>query len=114
MTVEEITRRIREFRDARDWLQFHTPKDMAMAISIEANELMEQFLWRSPEECTQRIATRREAIADEVADIGIHLFELSELLGLDLLAEMSRKLEKNGLKYSVEKAHGSNVKYDEL
>jgi len=85
-----------------------------MAISIEANELLEQFLWRSPDECAKRVQEKREAVGDELADIGIHLFELAEVLGFDLLAEMTRKLEKNGAKYPASKARGSNAKYDEL
>jgi NTP pyrophosphatase (non-canonical NTP hydrolase) len=114
MTVAEITHAIREFRDARDWRQFHTPKDMAMAISIEASELLEQFLWRSPAECEARVAEQRDKIGDELADIGIYLFELADLLGYDLLHEMSRKLGQNAAKYPVHKARGSNTKYDEL
>ena len=71
MTVEEITAKIREFRDQRDWSQFHSPKDMAEAISIEASELLEHFLWRSAEESQQVAITRKEAVSDEIADIPI-------------------------------------------
>lgn len=114
MNLEETTAKIRAFRDARDWQQFHTPKDLAMALSIEANELLEHFLWRSPQECAERIQKKRELIVDEIADVGIHLLELADLLGLDLFAAIEQKIEKNGLKYPAAKAAGSNLKYDEL
>ncbi|MCB1095632.1 MAG: nucleotide pyrophosphohydrolase [Verrucomicrobiales bacterium] len=112
--IEEITAKIREFRDERDWMQFHNPKDLATALSIEASELVEQFLWKSPEECKQRIVEKREAIEDEVADIAVYLFEFADNLGIDLIDAMERKMAKNAAKYPVDKAKGSNVKYDEL
>ncbi|MEZ5302760.1 MAG: nucleotide pyrophosphohydrolase [Verrucomicrobiales bacterium] len=113
-TADSITRQILDFRDARDWAQFHSPKDMAMAISIEAAELCEHFLWKSPAECEQRLAERREEVEEEVADIGIYLFELAHNLGIDLLAAMERKIARNGEKYPVEMAKGSNRKYSEF
>ena len=114
MCVESITEQIRQFRDARDWAQFHTPKDMAMAISIEASELLEHFLWKSPDECEQRLTSHRDKIEEEVADIAIYLFELADNLGIDLIGAMERKLARNDEKYPVEKAKGSNAKYNEL
>ena len=113
-SISELTSNINTFRDARDWKQFHNPKDMAVSISIEAAELLEHFQWKSAAECEAYIAANREAVADEVADVAIYLFEMAELLELDLGAEMIRKLEKNAVKYPVEKAKGSNRKYDEL
>ena len=109
-SIAELTSNINAFRDARDWRQFHNPKDMAVSISIEAAELLEHFQWKSAAECEAYIAANREA----VADVAIYLFEMAELLELDLGAEMIRKLEKNAVKYPVEKAKGSNRKYDEL
>lgn len=114
MTVKEMTARIAAFRDERAWMQFHQPKDMAAAIAIEAGELMEHFLWKTPEECEQRITTHGEAIQDEIADIAIYLFELADNLDLDLLEAMQQKLEKNALNYPVAKARGSHEKYTEL
>ncbi len=105
---------IRQFRDERDWKRFHQPKEMACAISIEAAELLEHFLWKTPEECQTRVASHREAIEDEIADIGIYLLELADNLDIDLLAAMRRKMAKNALKYPVEKARGSHKKYTEL
>ena len=113
-SISELTTRINAFRDARDWKQFHNPKDMAVSISIEAAELLEQFQWKNPAECEAHLKTNREAVADEMADVAIYLFELADLLELDLGAEMLRKLENNMAKYPVDKSKGSNKKYDEL
>ena len=113
-SIAELTSNINAFRDARDWRQFHNPKDMAVSISIEAAELLEHFQWKNAAEGEAHIAANREAVADEVADVAIYLFELADLLELDLGAEMIRKLEQNTVKYPVEKAKGSNRKYDEL
>jgi len=113
MTIEDLSQQIRNFRDERDWAQFHNPKDMAIAISIEASELLEHFLWKHPEELDQRVAERRDAIEDEIADIGIYLTELADNLGIDLLAAMSRKIEKNAAKYPAAKVKGSSKKYTE-
>ena len=109
-SISELTSNINAFCDARDWQQFHNPKDMAVSISIEAAELLEHFQWKSAAECEAHIAANHEA----VADVAIYLFEMADLLELDLGAEMIRKLEKNAVKYPVEKAKGSNRKYDEL
>ena len=109
-SIAELTSNINAFRDARDWRQFHNPKDMAVSISIEAAELLEHFQWKNAAECEAHIAANHEA----VADVAIYLFEMAELLELDLGAEMIRKLEKNAVKYPVEKAKGSYRKYDEL
>ena len=114
MKLEEITKKIRAFRDERDWKQFHNPKDMAIAISIEASELLEHFLWKTPEESEERVKIKHEEIEDEIADIAIYLTELADNLGIDLLAVMDRKLTKNAEKYPVEKSKGSHAKYTEL
>jgi len=113
-SIAKLTSRINAFRDARDWKQFHNSKDMALSISIEAAELMEQFQWKNAAECEEHLRENREAVADEMADVAIYLFELANLLEMDLGREMLRKLEKNAEKYPVEKAKGSNRKYDEL
>ena len=114
MSMEKIIQKIREFRDARDWRQFHNPKDMAIAISIESAELLEHFLWKNTTEVEKRVAEKKEHISDEIADIGIYLFELADILGIEVIAAMERKLAKNAAKYPVEKARGSNRKYTEL
>ena len=114
MQLTEITHKIRQFRDERDWAQFHNAKDMAIAISIEASELLEHFLWKNPAEVDARVEAKRSEIEEEIADIAIYLVELTDNLGIDLLAAMDRKLSKNAAKYPVEKAKGSHAKYTEL
>ena len=109
-----VAKQIREFRDARDWAQFHNPKDMAVAISIEANELLELFLWKSPAEVAECLETKKERIEEEIADIAIYLTELADNLGIDLLKAMKGKIRKNRIKYPVKKARGRNSKYNEL
>lgn len=114
MTIAELTAQIRAFRDARDWQQFHSPKDLAVAIVAEAGELLQPFVWKSPDESREIAARRKKEIADEVADVGILLFEFADQLGLDLATEMAAKLARNEIRYPVEKAKGSNLKYNEL
>lgn len=114
MTIEEMTAKIRAFRDARDWMPFHQPKEMAAAIAIEAAELMEHFLWKTPEECDARIESHQEDVADEIADIALYLFELADNLNINLLEAMERKMVKNAAKYPIAKAKGSHRKYTEF
>ena len=106
--------RLRDFMNERDWKQFHNPKDLAIALSLEASELLEYFLWENGEEVSSQVASHGEDIRDEAADIGIYLMELCDVLGVDLVEAMSTKLDKAGLKYPVEKAKGTSRKYTEL
>lgn len=114
MTIEHITERIRAFRDARDWMQFHSPKELAVAITAEAGELLQHFVWQQPAQVEQRVRERLPELKDEMADVGILLFELADNLGVDLGQAMLEKLERNDTRYPVEKARGSNAKYNEL
>lgn len=104
------------FRDARDWKQFHKPKDLAAGLAIEAAELQEQFLWCTDAECEARIRdkTRRKAIAEELADVANYALLLADHMDLDLPAEMRRKIRINARKYPVSKSKGSARKYTEL
>jgi NTP pyrophosphatase (non-canonical NTP hydrolase) len=103
-----------EFRQARDWQQFHTPRNLVTAISVEAAELLEPFRWAS-ENQSHEIAQQRQAeIADEIADIAILLTYLAHDLSIDIDAAVATKIKSNGRKYPVEKARGSNKKYSEL
>ena len=108
-----IAAKIREFRDERDWEQFHNPKDMAIALSIEASELLEHFLWKSPEEVEKRVCSHREEIEEEIADIAIYLTELADNLGIDLIAAMEKKIAANAIKYPADQVRGSSKKYSE-
>ena len=113
-TIESLTARIREFRDARDWMQFHSPKELSVAIAAEAGELLQHFVWQTAEQSDRRAIERRDAIGEEIADVAILLFELADNLGIDLAEAMRAKLASNAIRYPVERARGSNRKYDEL
>jgi NTP pyrophosphatase (non-canonical NTP hydrolase) len=113
-TFETMTARIRSFRDARDWAQFHTPKEMAVAIAAEAGELLQHFVWQDGAQSQRRVEERRPQVEDEIADVAILLFEFADNLGIDLAAAMKAKLARNEERYPVEKARGSNRKYSEL
>ena len=112
--LQQVVERIRQFRDARDWKQFHHPKDMAAGLAIEAAELMELFLWKNEHEQKETVEMKREQIEDELADIGMFLLELADNLNVDLLTAIEAKMEKNAAKYPVEKSKGRSVKYTEL
>jgi dCTP diphosphatase len=113
-TIQELVDLIARFRDERDWKQFHDPKNMAIALSIETNELLEHFLWRNRDESERRVIEKRDQISQEIADISIYLFELVDNLGIDLADAIKRKLSANAQKYPVEKARGRSEKYSEL
>jgi NTP pyrophosphatase (non-canonical NTP hydrolase) len=112
--MEAVLKRIRQFRDERDWMKFHDPKNLAVSISIEAAELLEQFQWKSTAEVEHHVADHKEQISDEIADVAIYLLELSDNLGIDLESAILAKLEKNAVKYPVEKARGVSTKYTDF
>jgi|SRR5450756_1400727 len=113
-TIAALTSEIRAFRDARDWLQFHNPKELAVAITAEAGELLQHFVWQNPEQSERRVVDRRAEIESEIADVAILLFELADNCGIDLAVAMRAKLARNEERYPVDKARGSNRKYNEL
>nr|WP_258169364.1 nucleotide pyrophosphohydrolase [Pseudomonas aeruginosa] len=84
MDLKLIQERIRQFRDERDWMQFHNPKNLAISISLEASELLEHFQWKTMEESEAYVVQAKEEIADEVADVAAYLIELADNLGIDL------------------------------
>lgn len=106
--IEEITQALRKFRDERDWAQFHNAKDLALALNIEAGELLETFLWKSPEQADV------DSIKEELADVFTFALLLAEKYDLDVKQIVLEKMQKNALKYPVEKAKGSAKKYTEL
>ncbi|RYE54932.1 MAG: nucleotide pyrophosphohydrolase [Rhizobiaceae bacterium] len=113
-SIAELTAQIQEFVDAREWRKYHNAKDLAVAISAEAGELMQHFVWQQDEQIEERLEKRREEIASEVADVGILLFEFADNLGFKLGDIMEAKIRNNDLRYPVEKARGNNLKYSEL
>lgn len=113
-TIAALTAEILAFRDARDWKQFHNPKELAVAITAEAGELLQHFVWQSHAQSDRRVLDRRTEIESEIADVAILLFELADNCGIDLADAMRAKLARNEVRYPVEKARGSNAKYNEL
>ena len=111
MIDEEIINKIIDFRDKRNWQQFHNPKDLAISLSIEASELLENFQWKNNEEALEN---NFDNIKDEIADVMIYSILLSKKLDLDVEKIINDKLEKNKKKYPVDKAYGSNEKYDQF
>ena len=112
--IKELTEKIKEFRDKRDWQQFHNHKDMALSLALEAAEVLEHFQWKSPEEVMEYAKTNKDEIAEELADVAIYLFELADNMEIDLKEAMEKKLEKNNTKYPVEKAKGRHTKYNKF
>jgi len=106
--IKELTEEIIKFRNERDWEQFHNPKDLALAISIEASELLELFLWKKAEDAD------KEKVKEEIADIMIYSLLLSEKYGFDVREILMEKIENNKLKYPVGKVKGLAKKYNDL
>ena len=102
--IEQLTTAIREFARERDWERFHTPKNLAMALSVEVAELVELFQWLTPEESTALVETPegRAAIEDEIADIAIYLLRLADLLGTDARIAVEEKLRRNADRFPAE------------
>ncbi|MDQ0966928.1 NTP pyrophosphatase (non-canonical NTP hydrolase) [Flavobacterium sp. W4I14] len=106
--TEEITAALLKFRDERDWAQFHNPKDLALALNIEAAELLELFLWKNAEDANV------DKIKEELADVFSYALLLAEKYNLDVKQIILDKIKLNDSKYPVDKAKGSAKKYDEL
>jgi NTP pyrophosphatase (non-canonical NTP hydrolase) len=106
--LKDLQKKLLDFRDERDWAQFHNAKDLALALSIEAAELNELFLWKKPEEANI------EKIKDELADVFGYVLLLADKYNLDVIEIMSSKIQKNAEKYPVDKAKGNAKKYNEL
>ena len=115
-TVADLKSRVLAFVRERDWEQFHSPKNLSMALAAESGELMEHFLWATPEQSKAIAAdpVKRQKIADELADVVVYALEFANATGLDLTASIEAKMIANGKKYPVEKAKGRSAKYDEL
>ena len=112
--IKAITKKIRRFRDERDWKQFHNHKDVALSLVLEASEVLEHFQWKSPKEVEEHGRAEKDELSDELADVAVYLFELADNLGIDLPKAIDRKMKKNALKYPVEKAKGKYTKYNKL
>lgn len=106
-TISDINR----FRDARAWRQFHNPKDLALSLSLEASELLENFQWKTSEEA---VTTNSAQIKDELADVLVYALMMCDDLGIDPVQAITDKLDKNHQKYPIDKAKGNKEKYNKL
>ena len=115
-TLDDLSKRIRQFCENRDWDQFHTPKDLAIGLVTESSELLDIFRFVDDKSCNEffKDAKKREDIEDEVADIFFFLLRFCQMNHLDLVSSLNRKIQKNEKKYPIEKSRGSNKKYSEL
>jgi len=115
-TFASLKQKVEVFRNDRDWLKFHNPKDLSMALSIEASELEEVFLWKSQSEVSlvSKDKLKLGRVKEEMADICIYLLSLASVLQIDLSDAVVEKLAKNEGKYPVSKSKGSSRKYNEL
>lgn len=112
-SLQHLRHRLNEFVNERDWAQFHTPKNLAMAMIVEAAELVEHFQWDTPAESQQLTPEKCEEVSHELADTFVYLLRIAEVLHIDLIEAANKKMDLNALKYPVEKAKGSNAKYTE-
>jgi len=114
MIKPELLDRLIEFRRERDWEQFHTPKELAISLSIEASELLEWFQWKNEEEINLKLnSAKREALEDEVADVVAYLSYLCHDVGIDIDKAVEAKIKKNAQKYPIDKVKGRSDKYTE-
>jgi NTP pyrophosphatase (non-canonical NTP hydrolase) len=113
-TLEELTKIAVKFRDERDWKQFHSPKELAIQLIIEAGELLELMQWHNGKELEKHLKNKREDVADEMADVLHGLVLIAAEMEIDLGKAFKKKMLKNAKKYPVEKARGSAKKYHEL
>ena len=113
VTLASLRVALRRFAAARDWGQFHTPKNLAAALSVEAAELLEHFQWLTPEQSARLGARCKHAVEDEIADVLLYLTRLADVLEIDLLAAAQRKMRRNARKYPVRRAKGNALKYSE-
>lgn len=110
-SLNELKKKLENFVVERDWAQFHSPKNLAMAMIVEAAELVEHFQWNTEAESHELSAEKREQVGHELADTFVYLLRISQVLNIDLIEAANKKIALNALKYPVEKARGKNNKY---
>lgn len=112
--LQSLTQSLRAFAQERDWEQFHSPKNLASALSVEAAELLEHFQWLTEEQSRHLPDQKKAEVAAEAADVLLYLLQLCDKLGIDLIEAARQKLVVNAEKYPVARAHGSSKKYTDL
>lgn len=112
--LDSIRKRLREFAQDRDWSQFHSPKNLVMALVGEVGELVEEFQWLTEDESRRLSEDRKARVQEELADVQTYLIMIAEKLGIDLLSAVDQKISQNEAKYPVDKARGTSKKYTEL
>jgi len=112
--LKELQQKIIEFRDARDWEQFHNPKDVAISLVLEASELLEHFQWKDKTEVKRHVSEHRDGVGDELADVLYWVLLLAHDLKIDLPTALNKKMDKNAAKYPIKKAKGNHKKYTDL
>jgi dCTP diphosphatase len=109
-TLLEIETRLRDFRRDREWEQYHTPKNLAISVAIEAGELLEHFQWRSDADVAEYLRTNRDVVGEELADVAIYVIQLAEVAGVALMEAIETKIADNAARYPVEIARGNHQK----
>lgn len=112
--IKSLQEKITEFVKARDWKQFHNAKDLAISLNLEASEVLELFQWKNEPEIAQYIATNKQDIEEELADVLYWVLLMADNLDIDIVAASEKKLLKNAKKYPVDKSKGNHRKYTEL
>ncbi len=113
-TINEIVEEIVNFRNSRDWKQFHNPKDMALSLVLEAGEVMEHFQWKNKKEMKSHIRNNKNEIAKELADVLYWILLMSHDFKIDILKALRDKMRENAKKYPVSKSRGKHTKYSKL
>lgn len=113
-TLQEVTEKILQFRKERDWEQFHTPKNLAISLSLEAAEVLEHFQWKTEAEIAEYIRINKKHIGEELADVLNYLLLMAHDFDIDLIQASEEKIDLNAKKYPVDKARGKHTKYDQL
>lgn len=112
-SIDQLRARVNEFVEARDWAQFHSPKNLAMAMIVEAGEVVEHFQWVTEADSCDLDAEKKQQVGQELSDTFVYLLRIAEVCGIDLIEAANKKIDLNAKKYPVEKVKGSNAKYTE-
>ncbi|MEY4440584.1 MAG: hypothetical protein RLY49_210 [Candidatus Parcubacteria bacterium] len=112
--IQRLTQKIVEFRDARNWKQFHNPKDLALSLVLEAGEVMEHFQWKNKEEMDKYLVDKKEEISEELADVLYWILLMSHDFDINIEEALERKLDINNQKYPIEKSKDKHTKYNKL